>query len=104
MIDPTLIKFLSADDASRLREIEKTLESKGFQVIQEYFEGRAAASEQAILQAPSWDQVNTFRGALTAYTELAQVEQIVLATYTSLAEQNMEATLEGDLDKELDYE
>lgn len=104
MIDPQLIKYLSDEQASTLRVVEKFFDSEGWNLFVEQTETAREQCQNDELHAPTWEYVMLQRGKRTVYDDILNLPAATVNEFEQLAltvKDNLEAT---DETIELDYE
>lgn len=104
MIEPSLIKFLPADAAQRLKALESTFESEGFEILLGFLQSKYELETRNILMAKDWPTNRIATGRLSAFGDLVNIQESTANEFTQMAEAGRdEAEVEAE-DAELDYE
>ena len=104
MIDPKLLKLLSAEQQTELREFEKLFESAGWKMLKSQIELGHQASITRLINAETWADNRFQKGAAAAYNDVLGAEERVATKFEAVAQQILEDQRQADEDAELDYE
>lgn len=104
MIDSNLIKWLSDDEASTLKDLERLFISPGWRHICEYLSGRVMGTQQVVLNATSWEQNREATGRLRELMELLDIENKLTNEFTTMAVAKQEQFHESQEDEAMDFE
>lgn len=104
MIDPSLFKFLSNEAQDELRELEKTLTSKGWKLIESWLNVKFEQAKESVILAKTWPESRVAYGQMQMVNEVYRLPVEVEHQYTELAEQAREAAESTEIEDELDFE
>ena len=104
MIDPTLMKYLSPDQAEHMRAFEQMFSSKGWELLKKLLEQQQVSASHRVMTASSWPDNRIAFGQLDTLTALLRIEDTFAAEFQQEAEAAQSAQKEQELADELEYE
>lgn len=100
-MDLNEIKNLDPEQKSRYMKLERTFGTEGWDIVVEYLKIQAEDAKNRELDAKTWEENRTWRGARLAFTIAANIADITEKEFTALAEQNAD---KEQVENEIEHE
>lgn len=104
MIPAELMKYLTPQQAERMRALETLFASEGWKYLLEWAENGFESAKLNALSATNWADNRVAIGRMSVYGELAGMENGSISDFENMALQEQQARAQAEMDAELEYE
>jgi hypothetical protein len=104
MIDPSLMRYLTPQQAERMRAFEQMFSSEGWKFLLSEMQSQYEAAKVRVLGADNWAANRVATGQMGVLGSILRLEETFAREFENAAQEGKVAQQLEDMDAELEYE
>lgn len=104
MLDQSILKYLTAEEAAKARAFEVLFGSEGWKAFMEVIKNQYGLAEQQVMRANTWADNRVAFGRLTSFGDILLFEEQIEKEFENQVAQRRAEAEQKEMEAELEYE